>query len=58
MGWSFLRGHYCDPAAVRSGYCSKCKTTWTYTESNWQLTKSALKGNDVRNEKGERFPLI
>lgn len=58
MAWSLFRGHYCDAAAVRGGYCKKCRTTWTYTESDWELTKSALKGNDVRGVDGERPPLI
>lgn len=58
MAWSLLSGHYCDPEDVVAGYCRVCDTIWNRNESDWDLTKKALKGVDVRNSKGERFPLL
>ena len=58
MGWSLLSGHYCDPEYVVAGHCPRCGTEWNKNDSDWDLTKKALRGTDVRNEKGERFPLL
>jgi len=58
MSYSILWGHRCDPAAVRSGHCRECDTTWTYTTDEWRLFKSALRGNDIRDDNGEPLPLI
>jgi primosomal protein N' len=58
MAYGILRGHYCDPDQVVSGKCNECGTTWTYTTSEWQITKSALKGNDVRDANGNILPLL
>jgi len=58
MAYSIIRGHYCDASAVRAGYCSECDTTWQRNDSEWDLTKKALKGIEIRGPNGERLPLI
>lgn len=54
--WS-LFGHRCDPSDVRQGSCPHCGTTWTKV-SDLQINISGLKGRDVRDENGERYPLF
>ena len=58
MAWSLWMGHRCDSAAVRSGYCRECDTTWTYTTNEWEITKSGFKGKDIRDANGNPLPLI
>ena len=51
-------GHSCDPGDVRRGYCRECGTKWNYNKSNWELTKLALKGVEIRGDDGKRPSLI
>lgn len=56
MGWSLFRGHYCEPEDVRRGSCP-CGTTWTRRETDHTIA-DGLSGRDIRNDKGERYPLF
>jgi hypothetical protein len=58
MAYTIWGGHSCDAAAVRAGYCPDCKTPWTKNYSEWDLTKKALTGIEIRDENGEKLPLI
>jgi len=58
MGWSLLGGHYCEPDAVRKGSCPVCGTTWSRSTDEWDHTMKGLRGVDIRDENGERYPLF
>jgi hypothetical protein len=58
VGWSLFGGHSCDPADVRRGHCPKCGTSWHLETSEAATTAAALRGHDIRDERGERLPLF